>query len=113
LIRLARTLGHHVAHDLPPLRRREPLGVPLAQVVAVRFAADRERTEHGHGVRVVVREGGHGVFAAGHLAARSRAHRPEPTPSRAPRLATCPAPRPAHPRDWGTAIATAAASGRP
>src|SRR5690606_12681133 len=96
-------------HDLPPLRRRQALGVPLAQVVAVRLPSDREWTEHGHRVPVVVREGRHGVSAAGHLAARSGVHRAEPTPAGAPTLATCPV-LPAASLGWAIATATVAAS---
>ena len=63
-----------VPHDLPALRNRESLGVPLAEVVAVRFMANAQWPQHRHRVGVVVRQGGDRIGAAGDLAAQPTWH---------------------------------------
>jgi hypothetical protein len=47
-------LGQRQPDDIPPARRGHPVGVPGAQVVAVRFDEGRQRSEHGSRVAVHV-----------------------------------------------------------
>ena len=65
----------YVSHDLPPLRCGEALGVPRAEVVAVRLDGRGERAEHRHRVGVVVGERASRLLVAGDLAAQASAHR--------------------------------------
>ena len=67
-----------VSHNLPPARGREPGGVLLAQVVAVRFGVDGQRAHHGGPVGVDVGERGDGRKGARSArAASDRAHNPD------------------------------------
>src|SRR5690606_24136106 len=69
---------NYMPHDLPALRRREALGVALAQVVGVRLCRVAERPDNNHRVGVDVGESGDGILIASDLAAwttRILAHR--------------------------------------
>lgn len=64
-----------VTHDLPAARRGEPVGVPLAQVVAVRLGVGGERPDDGGPIGVDVGERRNGRDGArGARAAPDRAH---------------------------------------
>ena len=67
---LANLAERAVAHNLPAVGGRQPFGVPVTQVVAVRFGAHAERPEYCHRVGVHVGERAHCCFAARDLAAR-------------------------------------------
>ena len=58
--------GRGDAQHGPAVRRREPVRVVAAEVVAVRLGLQAERPEHGHRVGVDVGEGRDGRLLAGH-----------------------------------------------
>ncbi len=77
-------------NDLPPLRRREALGVALAQIVTVRLGRATEWAKYSHRVSVNVSESGNGRLITSDFAARATIHfgailRPLRAPSGEPR----------------------------
>src|SRR5258708_12660451 len=70
--------GQGQPHDVPPPRRREPVSVRAAQVVAVRLHIGGERPEHSRRVPVYVSQRADGVPLPARPRAPARLHRPTP-----------------------------------
>src|SRR5258708_16639102 len=82
--------GQGQPHDVPAPRRREPVSVRAAQVVAVRLHVGGERPEHSRRVPVYVGQRADGIPLAGRATAPPRLQPPTPLPPPFPPLPTRP-----------------------
>src|SRR5258706_14533908 len=85
--------GQRQPHDVPAPRRREPVSVRAAQVVAVRLHVGGERPEHCGRVPVYVSQRADGIALTSGAGAAARTQRPTPLTAPFAMLPVLPTPR--------------------